>query len=143
MLSHRRVKKARLQQQDDQGLLQSGTALCANPFAGCAEISSEAVQKYCLALLANHISHSSVNQTIRAIHFYANYVLNKPVNEIQYIRPKKQHTLPNVLSENEVIKLLKSVTNIKHKAVLYLTYSPGLRVSGVVRLRMTDLDTER
>ncbi|ANS75294.1 integrase [Paenibacillus yonginensis] len=107
------------------------------------EISSEAVQKYCLALLANHISHSSVNQTISAIRFYAKYVLNNPVNEIQYIRPKKQHTLPNVLSENEVKKLLTSITNSKHKAVLYLTYSSGLRVCEVVRLRMADLDTER
>ncbi|WP_240472923.1 tyrosine-type recombinase/integrase [Paenibacillus sanguinis] len=108
-----------------------------------SEISSDAVQKYCLALLAKHISHSSVNQTISAIRFYAKYVLNKPMDEIQYIRPKKQHILPNVLSENEVIRLLTCLTNLKHQAVLYLTYSSGLRVSEVVRLRLADLDTER
>ncbi|WP_305026028.1 tyrosine-type recombinase/integrase [Paenibacillus lacisoli] len=108
-----------------------------------SRISSKAVQEYCYALLAHGISHSSVNQTISAIRFYATYVLNKPVTEIQYIRPKKQHTLTNVLSENEVIKLLKGVTNIKHQAVLFLTYSSGLRVGEVVRLRTDDLDEAR
>ncbi|XOI97583.1 tyrosine-type recombinase/integrase [Paenibacillus polymyxa] len=47
------------------------------------------------------------------------------------------------MSEKEVTRLLKSVTNPKHKAVLSLTYSSGLRVGEVVRLRCSDLDIER
>lgn len=48
-----------------------------------------------------------------------------------------------MLSEKEVAQLLKSVTNPKHKAILSLTYSSGLRVGEVVRLRWSDLDIER
>nr|WP_017689857.1 tyrosine-type recombinase/integrase [Paenibacillus sp. PAMC 26794] len=47
------------------------------------------------------------------------------------------------MSEKEVAQLLKSVTNPKHKTILFLTYSSGLRVGEVVRLCCTDLDIER
>jgi len=48
-----------------------------------------------------------------------------------------------VLSREEVFKILSSVNNIKHRAILMLTYSAGLRVSEVVRLRIEDIDTQR
>ncbi|WP_338542300.1 tyrosine-type recombinase/integrase [Paenibacillus tundrae] len=51
--------------------------------------------------------------------------------------------MPQVLSEKEVAQLLTSVTNLKHKTILFLTYSSGLRVGEVVRLRCSDLDIER
>ncbi|MDP9701585.1 site-specific recombinase XerD [Paenibacillus intestini] len=106
------------------------------------EISASHVQTYCLSLLERGISHSSVNQTISAIRFYCKHVLLHPA-EFQYIRPKKQTKLLNVMSETEVTQLLKAVTNLKHKTILYLTYSAGLRVGEVVRLRYSDLDIER
>ncbi len=106
------------------------------------DISTSNVQTYCLSLLERGVSHSSVNQTISAIRFYCRHVLHHPT-EIQYICPKKQTKLPNVMSEKEVAQLLKSITNLKHKTILYLTYSAGLRVGEVVRLRYSDLDTER
>ncbi|MFJ2045535.1 tyrosine-type recombinase/integrase [Paenibacillus taichungensis] len=65
------------------------------------------------------------------------------INCIQYICPKKKTELPHVITVKKVAKLLKSVTNPKHKAILFLTYSSGLRVSEVVRLRCSDLDIER
>ncbi|MFE6075518.1 hypothetical protein ACFVQB_13690 [Paenibacillus sp. NPDC057886] len=83
-----------------------------------------------------------MNQTISAIRFYCKHVLHHPA-ENQYIRPKKQTKLPNVMSEKEVAQLLKSVTNLKHKTILFLTYSAGLCVGEVVRLRYSDLDIDR
>ncbi|CAM4370734.1 tyrosine-type recombinase/integrase [Paenibacillus xylanexedens] len=106
------------------------------------DVTSSKVQTYCLGLLEQGISHSSVNQTISAIRFYCKHVLLHPT-EIQYIRPKKQIKLPEVMSEKEVAQLLKSVTNLKHKTILFLTYSSGLRVGEVVRLQCSDLDIER
>ncbi|WP_275670034.1 tyrosine-type recombinase/integrase [Paenibacillus amylolyticus] len=105
------------------------------------EIRASHVQTYCLSLLERGVSHSSVNQTISAIRFYCKHVLLHPA-EFQYIRPKQQTKLPNVMSETEVTQLLKAVTNLKHKTILYLTYSAGLRVGEVVRLRYSDLDIE-
>lgn len=106
------------------------------------EIHTSHVQTYCLSLLERGITHSSVNQTISAFRFYCKHVLHHPT-EIQYVRPKKQVKLSNVLSEKEVTQLMKAVTNLKHKTILYLTYSAGLRVGEVVRLRYSDLDIER
>ncbi|SLK04401.1 Phage integrase family protein [Paenibacillus sp. RU5A] len=106
------------------------------------DVTTSKIQTYCLGLLERGISHSSVNQTISALRFYCKHVLHHPT-EIQFICPQKQTKLPQVLSEKEVAQLLKSVTNPKHKAILFLTYSSGLRVSEVVRLRCSDLDIER
>lgn len=58
----------------------------------------------------------------------------------EYIRPKKEHKLPDVLSLEEVKNILSQV---QHKAILYLTYSSGLRVGEVVRLRPSDIDAAR
>ncbi|QYR19648.1 site-specific integrase [Paenibacillus sp. sptzw28] len=102
----------------------------------------QTIHNYSLYLLHKNCSHAYVNQAISAIKFYFQKVL-KQNESAPYIRPKKEHKLPNVLSLNEVILILKAVRNLKHKAILYLTYSSGLRVSEVVRLRLQDFDKER
>ena len=51
--------------------------------------------------------------------------------------------LPNILSHNEVMAIFNAVSNIKHKSILFLTYSAGLRVGEVVRLKVKDIDSER
>jgi integrase/recombinase XerD len=60
-----------------------------------------------------------------------------------FVRPKKENKLPNVLGPKEVIRILFAVENRKHRALLFLVYSSGLRVGEVVRLRLNDLDLER
>ncbi|MEK5320946.1 tyrosine-type recombinase/integrase [Paenibacillus sp. FSL L8-0644] len=107
-----------------------------------ASINDAAVQKYALALLEKGLSHAYVNQAISALKFYFRHVLKQP-KSAAYVRPKKESKLPDVLSLNEVMRLLKAVKNLKHKAILYLTYTSGLRVSEVVRLRLEDCDRER
>lgn len=104
-----------------------------------ASINDATVQKYALALLEKGLSHAYVNQAISALKFYFRHVLKQP-KSAAYVRPKKESKL---LSLNEVMRLLKAVKNLKHKAILYLTYTSGLRVSEVVRLRLEDCDRER
>ena len=58
-------------------------------------------------------------------------------------RPKKDKKLPVVLSQEEVFHILSSVSNIKHKAILMLIYSGGLRVREVVKLRPDDIGKDR
>lgn len=100
------------------------------------------IQSYSLHLLQRNCSHSYVNQAISAIKFYAQKVLLQD-GAASYIRPKKEKKLPNVLSMNEVMLILKALHNRKHRAILYLTYSSGLRVGEVVRLKTQDIDFER
>ena len=57
--------------------------------------------------------------------------------------PKKDKKLPAVLSQEEVSRILSLIKNIKHKAILMLIYSAGLRVSEVVKLKLEDIDAER
>ncbi|MDI6891080.1 MAG: tyrosine-type recombinase/integrase, partial [Thermodesulfovibrionales bacterium] len=58
-------------------------------------------------------------------------------------RPRKDKKLPIVLSKDEVAKIINSVDNLKHRAILMLIYSAGLRVGEVVRLRIEDIDGKR
>ncbi|WP_433939434.1 tyrosine-type recombinase/integrase [Paenibacillus lautus] len=100
------------------------------------------IQSYSLHLLHRKCSHSYVKQALSAIKFYAQKVLLHE-ETVSYVRPKKEKKLPNVLSMNEVMLILKALHNVKHRAILYLTYSSGLRVGEVVRLKTQDIDFER
>ena len=107
------------------------------------EVSNEDIRDY-LYHLANdkEASMSSLNTTINALKFYYGEVLKRRfVYEIK--RPKKDKKLPVVLSQEEVFQILSSVNNIKHKAILMLIYSAGLRVSEVVKLKPGDINAER
>lgn len=106
-------------------------------------LDDRVIQAYSVYLLEQQHSHSYVNQSISAIKFFLEHVYGFRVSIVIYKRPKKEQKLPNVLSQNEVIRLLKAAANVKHRAILYVTYSSGLRVSEVARLRYRDLDKER
>ncbi|GFO96401.1 integron integrase [groundwater metagenome] len=72
-------------------------------------------------------SASTLNIAINALKFYYGEMLKRNfVFDIR--RPKKDRKLPVVLSREEVFRLLSSVANVKHRAILMLTYSAGLRV---------------
>lgn len=108
------------------------------------EISLEDIKSYMGYLLDREtISHSYVNQAISAVKFMYTEVLNKPNIILNVPRPMKEKKLPNVLSQNEVIKILENVKNQKHKTILFLVYSAGLRVGEVVRLKIGDIDSQR
>jgi site-specific recombinase XerD len=89
------------------------------------------------------VSTAYQNQSINAIKFYYEKVLYSP-RKVYYIdRPKVEKTLPTVLSTSEVASLMKQVVNIKHKTILMLTYSSGLRISELLNLKLTDIDSQR
>ncbi|WP_240941674.1 tyrosine-type recombinase/integrase [Paenibacillus sp. HB172176] len=107
-----------------------------------AEPEPVLLQRYTLELLHRECSRSYVNQAISAVRFYFEKVL-QILDTSAYIRPRKESKLPNVLSVSEVRKLISSLTNYKHRALLTLTYSSGLRVGEVVRMKLSDIDPER
>ncbi|MCW3129365.1 MAG: tyrosine-type recombinase/integrase [Methanophagales archaeon] len=107
------------------------------------EVSNADIRDYLYHLAsARRASTSTLNTAINALRFYYGEVLKRRfVYETK--RPKKDKKLPVVLSQGEVSQILSSVKNIKHKAILMLIYSAGLRVSEVVKLKLGDIDTER
>ncbi|MDN3204322.1 site-specific tyrosine recombinase/integron integrase [Algoriphagus sediminis] len=89
------------------------------------------------------ISTSSQNQYINAIKFYFEKVLGRDKRNYHIDRPIKEFKLPTILSEKEVLTILRSVVNLKHKAMLYLVYSSGLRAGEVVNLKISNIDGEK
>jgi len=90
-----------------------------------------------------NISISQQNQRINAIKFYYEKILGKEKQYYELYRPKKEQKLPKVLSKNEVMRILKESTNNKHKCILMLIYSAGLRRSELIDLKISDIDSER
>ena len=99
---------------------------------------------YILELIrTQNISKSYQNQIVSALRFLCEGVLGEPRLALEIPRPRKELRLPAVLSQREVLEMLKMARNPKHRALLVLLYSAGLRVGEVVRLRPGDLDVER
>ncbi|MCL2186844.1 MAG: tyrosine-type recombinase/integrase [Treponema sp.] len=87
-------------------------------------------------------SASSINLAISAIKFFFKYILKD--NSIrEQKRPDHNKILPVVLSAEEIIKILNMEKNPKHRLLLMLTYSSGLRVSEVVSLKKEHIDLSR
>ena len=87
-------------------------------------------------------SYSTQNQWINAIKLYLK-VHHLDVGELEDIeRPRKKYNLPSVLSLEEVQSILRSVNNIKHKTLLMLIYSSGLRIGDALRLELKDIKSD-
>ncbi|MBL7930273.1 MAG: site-specific integrase [Bacteroidia bacterium] len=107
-------------------------------------ISSENINHYILSLIRKEkVSASEQNQRINAIKFYYEKVLGGDKQYFLIDRPKKNTTLPKVLSKTEVQQILKQTHNIKHRCILALIYSAGLRRSELISLKITDIISER
>ena len=102
------------------------------------------INAYILELIkSKNISISQQNQRINAIKFYYEKVLGRDKQYYELYRPKKEHKLPKVLSKNEIKKIFAVTNNLKHKCILMLIYSAGLRRSELLNLIFNDIDSER
>jgi len=77
-------------------------------------------------------SISQQNQVINAIRFLYKFGLEKKYDKVSFKRPKSEKKLPVVIDGEFIKEQLLKIENIKHKTILTLTYSVGLRVSEVV-----------
>lgn len=107
-------------------------------------VTDEEVIQYLYYLIDRRtVSRSYFNQSISAIKFLYRYLYRNPKIVDQIARPRREFKLPVVLSRQEVLQLFSVTTNPKHRILLMLTYSAGLRVSEIVRLKKEDVDGER
>ncbi len=108
------------------------------------EITETEIRDYLLHLVDDKaVSRNYINQVISAIKFLFRKILKMPYTVETIPRPKEERLLPVVLSRQELMRIFKSLRNLKHRALLILSYSAGLRVSEVVRIKMQDIDTDR
>ena len=108
------------------------------------QINTRQIETFFYDLIQNNqLSYSAQSQYINAIKFYYEKVLGKPNAVYKLSRPRKPETLPKILSKNEIKKILDVTSNIKHKCIITLLYSAGLRRSELINLKVKDLDSER
>lgn len=88
-------------------------------------------------------SDSMLNQIINSIKFYYEIVLGMPNRFYEIERPQKKERLPEVLSKEEIQRIISCTNNIKHRCILSTIYSAGLRVSELINLKIKDLDSDR
>ena len=94
-------------------------------------------------ILKNNLSSSYQNQIVNAVKLFFRTIENKVMNEELIHRPKREKILPNVLSKEEVKLILNAHGNIKHRTMLSLIYSCGLRRGELLKLKPTDIDSKR
>ena len=88
-------------------------------------------------------SISQQNQVINGIRFLYKFGLEKKYDKVSFIRPRTEKKLPQVIDSNYLKNSLSNIENLKHKAILSVAFSTGMRVSEVINLKITDIDSKR
>ncbi len=94
-------------------------------------------------ILANGYSAAYQNQVVNAVKLFFRTVENRMMDVDRIERPRRAQKLPEILSLEEVEKLLNSLDNQKHRTMLAIIYSAGLRRSELLNLRIRDVDSSR
>ncbi len=109
-----------------------------------ASLSGEDIDRYFNYIVSvKKVSPAVQKQAINAIKFYYEKVLGNPAENYAFKRPRREKKLPVILSESEVARILCALNNLKHRTILTVIYSAGLRLGEVINLKAEDIDSER
>lgn len=104
-------------------------------------LTSKDLESYLLNFSFSSISQQ--NQIINALKFGWEKALNKKYNKIDFQRPRKEKKLPQIIDKQLLLNSISNIKNLKHKSILSIGYSVGLRVSEVCNLKISDIDSKR
>ena len=108
------------------------------------ELGEEELKEYMLYMMKErHLSDGTYRFYVAGLKFLYRTTLKREWMVEKIKCPKRRRKLPIVLDLSEVESLFSVTKNLKHKAMLMITYSSGLRVSETARLKMTDIDSKR
>lgn len=94
-------------------------------------------------IICKGYSASYQNQVVNAVKLFFQTIENRRLDIDEIHRPRREHRLPNVLSKEEVKRILEAHRNVKHKAMLSFIYACGLRRSELIQCKLTDVDSNR
>jgi site-specific recombinase XerD len=107
-------------------------------------ISTKEVEDYILHLQKEKIcSASTIGSNINAYKFLINKALERKSDPFEIDHRKAPKPLPEILSVNEVKRIIQNANNLRMKVMLILAYSSGLRASEIVNLKISDIDSKR
>jgi len=105
------------------------------------DLDADDIRAYLLYLIEEKgVSRSAVNQAISALKFLYVRLYGRDDAFADIRRPRSEHKLPQVLSRNEILQIVHTIQNPKHRLMIELLYAAGLRVSEVVNLRVRDVN---
>ncbi|MEO6539447.1 MAG: tyrosine-type recombinase/integrase, partial [Ferruginibacter sp.] len=108
------------------------------------ELHTDDLKRYMVYIMKElGITENSAHSRLNAIKFYFEQVLGREKFFFEIPRPKKALKLPKVISEEKIVSGILAVANLKHRTLLLLAYSAGLRVSEVISLKITDINSDR
>jgi len=107
------------------------------------QINENDIRHYIQKMISGGKSTSTINQAINSIKFYYEVVLEMPNRFYTIERPMKEQKLPEVLSKEEIMAIIQATKNIKHKCIVSLLYSAGLRRNELINLKISDIDSKR
>lgn len=108
------------------------------------EISIDQVKDFLqYSIETRKVSVSYINQVISAVKILQQDVLGKQWESIKIKRPRRVKKLPVVLSKEEVRSMIATTRNLKHRVIIAVIYSAGLRISELISLRPSDIDSDR
>jgi len=86
-------------------------------------------------------SYSAIKQSLASVRFLFLDVLKKEIDFDFFVKMKRPNSLPNILTVDEIRRIINSITNLKHRAIISTIYSCGLRISEAVNLKINDIDS--
>jgi len=116
-------------------------ALKHNPVNDCDAQKVRSYILYCYKHLK--LTENTLHSRLNALKFYFEQVLHRDKMFFKEIpRPKKHLQLPKTIHQNDIKKMLNATTNLKHNTMLKLCYGMGLRVSEIINIKITDIDSQ-
>ncbi|MEM6643944.1 MAG: tyrosine-type recombinase/integrase [Bacteroidota bacterium] len=113
------------------------------PNQSVSQLSDREVREYLQNLVSQKKSDSYLNSSINAIKFYYEVVLGMPNTFYEIERPIRKEPLPKVIGKAEVLRMIRMTSNLKHKCMISLLYSAGLRRQELLNLEISDINSDR
>lgn len=108
------------------------------------KLTEQEIKTYLLYLKQERkLASNTYNTHIYGLRFFYCITLRQPLFKLNLPATKVTYKLPDILSADEVQQIIKAVGNIKHRTLLMVIYSAGLRVSEALNLKISDIDSDR
>ena len=91
----------------------------------------------------NFSSYQQQNLYISAIKIFYEKILNRKFIKVDFSRPRSEKHLPQIIDSKDILSSIEKIENLKHKSIISLAYSVGLKVSEVINLRIENIDSKR
>ncbi len=114
-----------------------------NDVSGLQKPSQNSLYKFAIHLKDKNLSFSHIKNSVMAVKLYSEIIFNQKLNSSFLFEYRKERKLPDVLSIEEIKAIINNIENLKHKTIISLIYSCGLRISECVNIKVKDIDSKR